>query len=144
MDFVRELKKFDEIIGVEGGQPFTAEEREIIYGAAFAKYQVGDYGHAVSFFTQLVLHDPGNIRFWKGLASSLQMKKDFKEALRAWATFALLSGHDPAGHFHAAECLLSIGEKDEAKKALEIARHFCSEKDSLSKRIEQLKERLHG
>lgn len=144
MDFVQTLRSFDEAIGVLKGRPFAVDEREIIYGAAFAKYQVGEYGSAADFFTQLVMHDPYDIRFWKGLASSLQMKKEYKGALRAWAIFALLSRHDPAGHFHAAECFLSLDDKEEAKKALALAKTYLNKSDVLHHKIEQLIERLHG
>lgn len=141
-DFVTQIEKFREDLGVSGGQPFSKEERETLYAAAFGKYQIGEYNQAGDFFTMLLLHDPYDTRFWKGLAASKQMEKNYRAALRAWAIFALLTGHSPMGHFHAAECYLSMGAKEEAKKALHLAETFMEKENPMQDRVLQLKERI--
>jgi len=144
MDFIGAVAQFKEPLGVKGGKSFSKHERETIYSIAFGKYELGEYAKAAELFTHLLLHDPHDIRFWKGLASSEQMQKNYKAALHAWAIHALLSGHSPAGHFHAAECYLSMGEKEEAKKALTLAEKFLDDADSLAPRIKHLKEHIDG
>lgn len=143
MDFAQELDSFKSELGVSGGKSFSKRERETLYALAFGKYEGGYYNQAADFFTQLLMHDPYDTRFWKGLASSCQMGKKYLEALKAWAIYALLSGHSADGHFHAAECYLSMDEIDEAKKALLLAEKFAQD-SFLSKKITNLRSHLHG
>lgn len=144
MNFVQVLEKLKKELGVSGGKPFSISQRETIYAAAFGMYERGEYSQSADFFTMLILHDPYEVRFWKGLASSRQMEKKFKEALHAWAIHALLSGQDPMTHFHAAECYLSMGEKEEAKKALALAEKGFSLKDPTKEKIGYLQEKIYG
>lgn len=95
--------------------------QEQLYASAYTHYEVGEYASAIDFFTQLVLSDPFSTYFWKGLASSRQMLGRFTEALSAWSVLALLSENDPIPHFHAAECFIALGDKQEAEKAITAA-----------------------
>lgn len=118
---------------------------ETLYTHAYHFYERSDYAKASKLFTQLVMHDPFQGRFWKGLAASNQMQKEYKAALYAWGVLALLEGHDPMAHFHAAECYLSDGEIEEAKKALTCATLHLRKDHPLSAQIHSLaKELTHG
>lgn len=143
MDFAQELDSFKSELNLSGGKAFSKSKREILYALAFGKYEGGYYDQSADFFTQLLMHDPYDVRFWKGLASSRQMAKKYHEALKAWAIYALLSGHSADGHFHAAECYLSMDEIEEAKKALHMAEKFA-QNSSLSGKITNLRNHLHG
>jgi type III secretion system low calcium response chaperone LcrH/SycD len=137
MDFVNGLEEWKETLGVKEGKPFSKYERETLYAAAFGKYEIGEYAEASDFFTHLILHEPYDPRFWKGLAAAHQMQKEYRAALHAWAVHALLSKHSSDSHFHAAECYLSLGEIEEAKKALHLA-------DPKENRVQNFKEHLDG
>jgi len=103
----------------QGERPhWSKEEQESLYTSAYSLYQTGKFSDAAALFTQLILCDPFVERSWRGLASAQQMDRKYKEALHAWALVALMTSDDPAPHLHAAECLLAIGEKIEALKAL--------------------------
>jgi len=91
------------------------------YSAAYLAYEHGHYDQAADLFSHLATTEPANVGAWKGLAASMQMKKSYSEALTAWAFVALMTPNDPSPHFHAAECLLSMQQKDEALKAIELA-----------------------
>jgi tetratricopeptide (TPR) repeat protein len=93
----------------------------MLYDAAYGLYSAGHYEKAAGFFTQLTLKQPLMAPFWKGLAASKQMVKDYRAALRAWAVAAALDSSDPLAHLHAAEALYHLGQKEEAKKALNCA-----------------------
>lgn len=126
-------------LSVEDQQPLTLKERETLYAAAYGIYEVGDYERAADLFTQLILNEPFELRFWNGLASSRQMQKDYRAALHAWSIVCLLGGHQPVSHFHAAECYLSLGELQEAAKALECAKFYLkSNPGPLSQKIKEL------
>ena len=120
----------------------TNRDLEILYASAYSFYEQGVYPKASQLFTGLILHDPFQTRFWKGLASSKQMQKEYKAALHAWGILALLEGHKPQTHFHAAECFLSQGEKDDALKALNLAKAKLEDTSDLGCKIAQLQEEL--
>lgn len=104
----------------------SSEEQEVAYHFGYQLYQAGDYVKASDLFTRLVLCSPFENRFWKGLASSRQMHKNYPAALHAWSIYCLLSGEEPTGHFHAAECLLSSGDVAGAREALQAAEKYAN------------------
>lgn len=117
----------------------TREEKEIAYSLAFENYGKKEFRKAKKLFTTLIFSDPYNGSYWKGLAATLQMKEMYAEAAQAWAMVALLNERDPLPHFHAAECLLAVGEKNEAKLALKCAMKRLTTKDkALKQHIKKL------
>ncbi|MGE5196512.1 MAG: SycD/LcrH family type III secretion system chaperone [Anaerolineae bacterium] len=121
----------------------TKEECEIVYATAFGLYESSNYKEASMLFTQLVFSDPFEKKYWYALASSRQMEQDYVAALHAWSLAALLSERDPLPHFHAAECMLSIGDFNEALKALDAAQGRIKDKEkdrTLNGKIELLKQ----
>jgi len=123
----------------------SVEDWQTIYAAAFGHYETGSFEEASQLFTQLILADPYTEKHWRGLAASLQMEKKYEESLHAWAICALLAENDPLVHFHAAECLLSMKNKKEALKALDVATERLGKEESanaLRDKIELLK-KLH-
>lgn len=119
--------------------PLSLEQERPFYAAAFGHYEKGDYRGAALLFTQLVLTDPYSEHYWYGLASSKQMQQDYLAATHAWAMVALLKENDPLPHFHAAECFLSLDEKDDALKALDLALKLAGKNETLCEKIHLLK-----
>lgn len=97
------------------------EDFSSLYAAAYAFYEAGDYEKAAELFTALTQSAPFEQAHWRGLASTRQMLSSYEEALHAWSIVALLNHEDPYVHFHAAECLISLGNSQEAAKALDMA-----------------------
>ncbi len=114
------------------------DQESQFYEIAFGLYEKGDYRGAAHLFTQLVLTDPFSEYYWEGLASSKQMAKEYLASVHAWSLVALLKDKDPMPHFHAAECFLSMDDKEEALKALDAALEFCGD-DALREKINLLK-----
>lgn len=114
------------------------DQERPFYANAFGLYERGDYRAAAQLFTQLVLTDPFSEHYWMGLASSKQMAREYLAAVHAWSLVALLKEGDPLPHFHAAECLLSLDEKEEALKALDAALACCDD-ETLKEKINLLK-----
>ncbi|HPE85288.1 MAG: SycD/LcrH family type III secretion system chaperone [Chlamydiia bacterium] len=99
------------------GGDFTDEDLSVLYSLAFGLYQNGDYEKASEIFQQLVFSKPFEPKHWQGLASVLQMQSNYQNALQAWTMAAMmLDTAEP--HFHAAECLTSLGNKEQAHIAL--------------------------
>ena len=137
MHFEEALKTCGVAIGAKR-EPLDLALQEKLYSVAYSTYQAGEYAQGSEFFTQLILHNPYETRFWKGLAACLQMQKDYKGALHAWGVLSLLGNHPPEAHFHAAECYLLLGELDEVKKALECARLHLKAGSPFCEKIEYL------
>lgn len=111
-----------------------------IYAAASSSYEAGDYEKASLLFMSLTQSEPFEEAHWRGLASSRQMLLDYESALHAWGIVALFNEEDPWVHFHAAECLLSLGQKAEARKALDMADvRLKSHEEDLRDKIELLR-----
>ena len=123
---------------------YSQAELENLYASAYHLYSQGSYAKATELFIQLTLSNPYEIIYWKGLAGSYQMQSMWEEALHAWALCSLLNEEDPESHFHAAECLFSNNEKQEALKALCIAKRLCKEGDPLLAKINLLEELCSG
>lgn len=122
------------------GKTLSPKEREIAYSLGHEHYSQGEYRKAKKLFLTLIFSDPSQSSYWKGFAASVQMQEKYAEAAQAWAMVALLNERDPLPHFHAAECLLAVGEKSEAKLALKSAEERLKGKDrDLKHQIKKLK-----
>lgn len=117
-------------------------EQRAFYAVAFAHYEKEDYSSAAHLFKQLVLADPFSAHYWHGLASSEQMAKSYPAAIQAWSMVCLLKEQDPLAHFHAAECMLALDQKEEALKALNAALDRCPN-DLLRQKIRSLKKKYY-
>ncbi len=128
-------KEVMEILGISEKEisPIPMQQERAFYSTAFGLYEKGEYRSAALLFMQLVLNDPFSEHYWQGLASSKQMAKEYLAAVHAWAMVAMLREEDPLPHFHAAECLFSLDDKQEALKALENASSFCKDEDLQAK-----------
>ena len=127
-----------DILGLEKSTPVPLEQERQVYATAFGLYEAGDYRAAALLFTQLVLTNPYSEYYWQGLASSKQMAHEYHAALHAWGLCALLDENNPLPHFHAAECCLSLDDKEEALKALSAALERCRD-DAMREKITLLK-----
>lgn len=128
-----------DILGISEQEISTVpleKEREF-YAIAYGLYDKGDYRGAAHLFTQLILTDPFCEHRWRGLASSKQMAREYLAAIHAWTLVALLNEETPEPHFHAAECFLSLEEKEDALKALHAALSKCKD-EALREKINLL------
>jgi type III secretion system low calcium response chaperone LcrH/SycD len=134
-------KEVADILGLSDDKisAISLDQERPFYATAFGLYEKGDYRGAAQLFTQLVLTDPYSEHYWQGLASSKQMAREYLAAIHAWAMVSLLKETDPLPHFHAAECLLSLDEKDEALKALDAALELAGKNETLQEKINLLK-----
>lgn len=106
----------------------TQEDIDLFYELAFNLYQAGDYKQAEELFRRTILAKPLEKRHWQGLASCLQMQNRYEEALVPWSMCCLVDPENPLPHFHAAECLLSLEDIEEAFKALKACENRDTEK----------------
>ncbi|MBS0620610.1 MAG: SycD/LcrH family type III secretion system chaperone [Verrucomicrobia bacterium] len=137
-DFLSYIRK---ILAIDSSEitPLSSEEERRLYALGYEHYEREEYRQAAQIFTQLVLSEPFTHEYWRALASSKQMTKAYEAALHAWSLAALLQEGDPIPHFHAAECLIHMGETTDALKAIDAALSLCHETDPLYERIDLLR-----
>src|SRR5262249_44681791 len=81
----------------------------------------GKYGEATALFRTLTVESPRGRKFWMGLGASLQMDKNYQDALYAYELAALLNPDDPQVHIRAADCFFTQGLAKEGLLALDCA-----------------------
>jgi type III secretion system low calcium response chaperone LcrH/SycD len=119
---------------------FTDEQMEAVYTVAYNLYQAQKHQDAAEVFTFLSMFNPFNSKYWMGLGASLQMAKDFDNALNAYAVAAVTSiPKDPVPHLHAGECNLGKGDVDEALKGFEMAMDFSEGREEFTSIHEKAK-----
>lgn len=107
--------------GQENAPLFTPEAIESMYGMAHQMYSSGNFEQASHVFRVLTFLDATKKRNWMGLGASLQMLKQYGEAVDMYGIAGLMEENDPYIHFHAAECLFLMGEKEKGRIALNSA-----------------------
>ena len=117
---------------------------KVLYSQAYSFYHSGLYYKARDCFRVLTAVEPGNYNHWFGLGATLQMIREYQDAIQAYSLSALadLDEKDPFPHFHAAECLMAIRKYDRAIIALNSAEAIAKQQKSpqqLLNQIEQLR-----
>ena len=112
-------------IGVKNPfEQISKEKEEEMYALAYQFYQQRHYQEASHLFRLLVECSPHEGKFWKGLGASLQMQKDYEEALNCYCCCAQLSPQyqqDPYLYVQTADCYFALNQKEAGLKALEAA-----------------------
>ncbi len=103
----------------------TTGEMEAVYSLGFNFYNTGRYDDAEKIFKFLVMFDHMTPKYWMGLGSVQQVKKNYKAAVTNYACASFLDIHDPKPQYHAAECFLAMGDVDNATSALEALKMFA-------------------
>lgn len=107
----------------------TPDELEAVYALAYDYYRVGNYDSAEALFRFLTVMDHFSEKYWMGMAAVYQVKKRFKEAVRAYAFVAVtLNAKNVKASYYAAECYLATGDVKNATSALEHVKTFADAK----------------
>ncbi len=109
---------------------YSSDELEAVYGLAHNAYRQRKYGQAEKLFQFLVENDHAEHRFWMGLAAAQQMSEQHRKALVAFGMTAFLDATNPWPSIHACECYLALGERENARLALDAAEGVCEATDS--------------
>ena len=102
-------------------QGITTQELEAVYTLGHGFFQAGDYDKALSMFQFLTLHRHTEARFWFGLGATQQMLRSHALAVQSYGVSAMLDLDNPQVPLRAGECFLALGDKANARGALEAA-----------------------
>lgn len=111
----------DPALSLQAVSGFPLSSAESLYALAHHLYRQGRYVQALSPFACLVTLNPYDVRFHQGLGACKQMLRRHEEALRHYGVASMLDLTDPAPLLHAAECLLALGRRADARQRLELA-----------------------
>lgn len=111
------------------------EEMNAVYSVAHNFYMTGRYDDAETIFKFLVIFDHLNPKYWIGLGAVRQVQKRFKEAIEAYANVVVnLDIENVKASYYAAECYLALGDRENAKSAIEHVKHFADMKTELGRK----------
>ena len=114
---------------VRESKGITDEEMNAVYSVAHNFYVTGRFADAETVFKFLVVVDHLNPKYWIGLGAVRQVQKRFKEAIEAYANVAVnLDVKNVKASYYAAECYLALGDRENAKSAVEHVKYFADAK----------------
>lgn len=122
---------FTENVG-KGNSRIPPQASNELYLMAYNFYNNGKYDEAQNCFRTLVTIDAYQVDYWIGLGASLQMLKEYQEAIAAYAIASLIDAKNPIAHFHAAECFFALQMKAQGLNALENAEQLSKGKEKYS------------
>lgn len=94
------------------------DELETIYALGYNFYTTGQLKDADTVFRYLVFIDHTNAKYWIALGAVQQLNREFEKAVTSYGFASFLDLHNPKPQYHAAECLLAMGDKEKAESAL--------------------------
>lgn len=96
------------------------------YAYAYGLYQQKRYGEAGAMFAYLTLQDHLDIRYWNGLGGAQQMQLQYKEAIESYGIVVMYDLGNPLPCYRIAECLMALGEYDDAERVLKTVVEFAN------------------
>lgn len=121
-----EAQKQWDVLPHDGVEALTPEKIEELYSIAYQLYRDQQYKESLSFFRLLTLAKPMNHKYWKGLAASLHMNKEYEKAIHCYIAAIAMNktSVDPYLYVHAADCFFALGNTQDGLKALDGAKHW--------------------
>lgn len=124
---IRETAKklIEDVTTVRDLKGISTGEMEAVYSLGFNFYNTGRVEDAEKVFKFLVLFDHMNPKYWTGMGAVQQVKREFSAAVTSYAFASFLDLSDPKPQFHAAECYLALGDRENALSALSALKEFA-------------------
>ena len=116
-EFVRYLASGGTLSDLQGLEP---RHLEALYAIGHQAYSVGDYDRAIDLFGSLVMLNPHDRRFPMALGSAHQMKGNHERAINYYLMASTHDMMDPVPVFHMGECLIALGQVEQACDCLEF------------------------
>lgn len=103
----------------------SVRELEAVYNVGFAYYRSGRYDEAEKVFQFLCAFEHTNSKFWTAFGATRQAKKNYADAIKAYAAASFLDIHAPKPHYYAAECAFILKDYDSAESAVKSLLELC-------------------
>lgn len=106
---------------------YNETEYEAMYALGHNHYNQKHYLDAAKCFGFLVTNNTTEPRFMKAFACSLQMLKNYRDAIQYHSLASLMNLEDPLPTFHTAECFVALAMPEEAREALTLVISQCGQ-----------------
>lgn len=106
---------------------YNDQDYEVLYALGHSLYAQTRYPDAVKVFGFLVMHNHLEGRFMSAFAASLQMVKNYQEAIKYYTMASVMDMSDPAPTFHTCECMIALGMLKEAHEGLGMVVAQCQD-----------------
>ncbi len=122
------------------------ETLETMYSVAHTLYESNQYQKAREIFQTLTLLNHFEYKYFFGLASCLQMEKNYERAAHTFGLCYMLEPEEPAVPFHSAYCHMMLGDYKAAKSGFYAAALWAGEKKeyaALKERAQMLEKQMN-
>ncbi|MCO7227000.1 tetratricopeptide repeat protein [Pleionea sp. CnH1-48] len=132
---------------MEAGKPLSEaldipeDQAEGMYFNGYSLYQMKKYKESIVFFSLLAFLDMTNPRYLSALAANLQMLDDHEAALPLWKKLTEIDSNDKVHAIRLAECLVALGQYEEALAALQEAKE-CTKFETCDPTVKQKLEQM--
>lgn len=106
---------------------FTEQEYEAVYSLGYNQYKQGKFAEATRYFQFLTFYNHYEPRYSKALGASLQMQERYTDAINAYTMAIIMDAMDPEPMLRMAECLIALGNVDDAQETLDCVTKVCDE-----------------
>lgn len=113
---------------------------EVLYTLGYNLYKSGKPEDAEKVFKLLTLLDYTEIKYWICLGAVQQAQRKFDLAIKAYQMATVLDSSDPRSQYHAAECFIALGDKENAASALNALELFAPAESPYRAKAKKLEE----
>jgi type III secretion system low calcium response chaperone LcrH/SycD len=110
----------------------STDTLEQLYTLGFNQYHAGKHDEAHKIFQALCVLDHYEARFFLGLGACRQALGQFRLAIDSYSYGAMMDLQEPRFPFHAAECLLQLGDLEGAESGFHSAQLLAAAKPELA------------
>ena len=118
----------------------SSTNMEVLYTLGYNLYKSGKSEDAEKVFKLITLLDYGELKYWIALGAVQQSMRKFDAAIKAYQMATLLDSSDPRSQYHAAECFLALGDKENAASALNALELFAPAESPYRAKAKKLEE----
>lgn len=102
-------------------------EYEAMYALGHNHYSQERYLDAAKCFGFLVAHNTLEPRYLSAYACTLQMLRQYREAIQYHTVASVMNLEDPLPTFHTAECFMALEMHEDARQALKLVLAQCDQ-----------------
>lgn len=99
----------------------TPEMLNLLYEAAYHRYQEGKYNEACIIFSWLILLDAKNSTYYFGVASCYHRMKEYLKAINNYMLACAADPTNPMPFYHISDCYLKLNAPGNAICSLQMA-----------------------
>lgn len=114
------------------------DQLEAVYRVGFGLYNAGKYDDAEKLFRFLCVFQHTDPKYWVAMGAVRAARKNYAEAVKAYATASMFDCNLPKPHYYAAQCFLAMGDYDSAESGVVSLLELCPAGDPTNNKYRAL------